>query len=572
MKSILPAIITVVAVTSLPLTGCSKKEGESPAPKSLSNQLLNDPLLKKLPQSTAGFLVLDFSGAGYQNFKVSPWGKEAHGLSAIKAGLDEMKEHGATDEQTKLAETALDTAQKLGLVTADGQSQIDKVIARNVTLVEAFENKEMPFNFATFAEAASGVDLNERVPVLKKVVTDAGLKVTDKSFGAAKGFSAAVNDDKDPAAPEITLNIAATKELLGISLNAATLDQLFSDKTTSTIDDIQALPEFKKAEASVRSSGEPLSFAFVSLKRLAPLLDALNEDGADTAPSLAKDSPLSAIALAQGFSGQMVTLAALTVAPTTEQQKTVVTAFENSALPASAFKVPTDTAFSLSLDARILAKLESALGAASDPSTAMIVQQLKNVQGLTIGLRANDGSTPFPDLFLAVESNARDTVATSVESAVGMGMLASGQALQWQNKEIDGSPTKYFNTPLGLGAYVSSPKGSNTLLIATSERVIRDTLSSSVGKNSLDGAMPPTLRERMVPSTVGALYLNFIQIGKVVDSVKGTLAMMLGASQELDEALNSEKLKRLGIGFGSLSYADGVFRVQSTFDRNDTVK
>jgi hypothetical protein len=563
------AIAVSVAVTT-PLLGCSKKEGgDTTAPKALTNQLISDPLLKKLPQSTAGFLILDFAGAGYQSFKVSPWGKEAHGLSAIKAGLDEMKGHGASDEQTKLAQTALDTAQKLGLVTADGQSQVDKVISRNVTLVEAYKNKEIPFNVATFAEAAPGVDLTERVPVLKTVVVDGGLKVTDKTFGTGKGFSATIEDQSDPEAPSLTLNVAATKNLLGISLNAATLEQIFSENTTPTIDEIQALPEFKKAEESVRSSGDPLSFAFVSLKRLAPFLEALQDEG----DGAVKDSPLSAIALAQGFSGQMVTLAALTVAPTTEQEKTVVTAFENSALPATAFKVPTDTAFSLALDARILAKLESALGGTSDPSTAMVLQQLKNVQGLTLGLRASDGSTPLPELFLAVESNARDSVATSVESAIGMGMLASGQPLKWQNKEIDGSPTKYFTTPLGIGAYVSSPKGSNTLLVATSERVVHDTLVSSSGKGtSLDGAMPRALRERMVPSTVGALYLNFIQLGNVVDSVKGTLAMMMGASQELDDALNSEKLKKLGIGFGSLSYSDGVFRVQSTFDRNDTVK
>jgi hypothetical protein len=76
----------------------------------------------------------------------------------------------------------------------------------------------------------------------------------------------------------------------------------------------------------------------------------------------------------------------------------------------------------------------------------------------------------------------------------------------------------------------------------------------------------------MAPSTVGSLYLNFVQLGNVLDSVKGTLAMVMGPTEELDNALDSSKLKKLGVGFGSLSYADGVFRVQSTFERGAPLK
>jgi hypothetical protein len=57
-----------------------------------------------------------------------------------------------------------------------------------------------------------------------------------------------------------------------------------------------------------------------------------------------------------------------------------------------------------------------------------------------------------------------------------------------------------------------------------------------------------------------------------MDSVKGTLAMIMGPTDDIDKALDSAKLKKLGVGFGSLSYADGVFRVQSTFERSDPAK
>lgn len=571
--SLVSGALALAVFVSSTLVGCSKKEGEGATAKSLTSPLLTDSLLKKLPAATAGFVMFDFAGDGYQKFKDSPWGKDSHGLSAIKAAVDEMKARGNADDQAQLAQGVLDTAQKLGLVSAEGTSQVDKVVSRNVSFIEVTQDKDLPFNIATLVEAAQGVDLTERLPVLKKVASDAGLKITDESFGSAKGFAAAIENNEDAGSPPVTLNVAATKGLLGVSLNRTTLQQLFSDQSTKTIDELQALPEFKKVEESVRGPGAPLSFGFISLKRLAPLLDTIvaeNDAAPDFKPS---DSPLSAVAFSQGFSGQMVTLASLAVSPNNETQKTVVTAFENSALPATTFKVPSDTAFSLSLDARVLAKLETVLGAMSDPSTAMVVQQLKNIQGLTLGVRSGEGSSPIPDIFVALESNARDTVASSVESAVGLGMMAAGQPLRWQTKEISGSPTKYFTTMIGAGAYVSSPKNSNTLLIASSERLVRDTVSSSTGgSGSLESSMPTALRERMAPSTVGSLYLNFVQLGNVLDSVKGTLAMVMGPTEELDNALDSSKLKKLGVGFGSLSYADGVFRVQSTFERGAPLK
>ena len=566
------ALLTAGLVTA-PLIGCSKKEGEVATSKALTSPLLTDSLLKKLPSSTAGFVMFDFAGDGYQKFKDSPWGKDSHGLSAIKAAVDEMKARGNADEQAQLAQAVLDTAQKLGLVSADGASQVDKVVSRNVSFIEVLKDEALPFNVASFVEAAQGVDLTERMPILKKVAADAGLKVSDESFGSAKGFSAAVESEEDAEGPPVTLNVGATKGLLGVSLTKTTLQKLFSDQATKTIEELQALPEFKKVEESVRGPGAPLSFGFISLKRLSPLLDTIAEASEDAPDFKPSDSPLSAVAFSQGFSGQMVTLASLAVSPTNETQKTVVTAFENSTLPATAFKVPSDTAFSLSLDARVLAKLETVLGALSDPSTAMVVQQLKNIQGLTLGVRSSEGSSPIPDIFIALESNARESVASSVESAVGLGMMATGQPLQWQTKEISGSPTKYFTTMIGAGAYVSSPKNSNTLLIASSERLIRDTVSSNAGgSGSLENSMPNGLRERMAPSTVGSLYLNFVQLGNVMDSVKGTLAMVMGPTDDIDKALDSAKLKKLGVGFGSLSYADGVFRVQSTFERSDPAK
>ena len=135
MKTIIHACIAVALLAS-PLVGCSKKDGDSaPQQKAASATLLDEPLLQKIPNSAAGFLVMDFSGDGYKKFITSPWANDLKGLSAIKSAVDDLQANGASEEQVKIAKTILDSLQKLGLVSADGKSQVDKVLAAAVLYV-----------------------------------------------------------------------------------------------------------------------------------------------------------------------------------------------------------------------------------------------------------------------------------------------------------------------------------------------------------------------------------------------------------------------------------------------------
>ena len=353
---------------------------------------------------------------------------------------------------------------------------------------------------------------------------------------------------------------------MGFAFNKSALETLFGSASTSGLANLKALPEFSKAEEAVRLPEAPLSFAFISVKSLEPLIDQKDEEGDDDFS--VKDNPIAAAALSQGYSGQMVTAAGLVVAPINDTQKVVFAAFEGSGLPATAFKLPADTAVSLSLDARILGKLESVLKDVDDPSAGMAVQQIKNIQGITLGLRSGDGTSLVPDVYLAVDSSARDQVAANIESGIGLGMIATGQQIKWLSKDISGNPTRYILTPLGVGLYVAAPKNSNSIVVATSERAVSDLSAAATSGSSLDTSMSRALRDRVAAATTaGSLYLNFIQLGNLFDSVKGTIASMMGPNPEIDQALDSTRLKKLGIGIGSLSYANGVFKIQSVVER-----
>ncbi len=557
------------SLATSPLIGCSKKEGDSaPQQKALvAPSLLDEPLLQKIPDTTAGFAVMDFAGDGYKRFMASPWGNDVKGLNALASAVEELETSGASEEQIKVAKTVLDSLQKLGLVTPEGKSQVEKVLSDAVGFISITKDSKVPVELGVFARAATGVNLTDRAALLRQILTDAGLKVADEQFGSTKGFAATMPIPEEEGVT-ISLYVAGTQDKLGLAFSKKSIEALLADGPTKGFANLKALPEFAQAEETVRSSEPQLSFSFLSVKMFVTNFAHDPEGGEDEFDL--KEIPVTSVAMSQGYSNQMVTTAGITVTPMNELQKSVFSAFENSGIPSTAFKLPTDTAVSLSLDTRVIGKLESVLKGLNEPSAGMIVEQLKNIQGITVGVRNGESSSPAPDVYLALESSARDQVASTVESGLDLAMMATGQQLQWNTKEISGSPTRYLLTPLGVGVYVSSPKSSNALVVATSERAVQDIASSNSGGTSLDTSMPKELRSRVSPASTGSLYLNFIQLGTLIDSVKGTVASMMGPNPELDQVLDSERLKKLGIGIGSLSYTNGVFKIQSAFERGET--
>jgi hypothetical protein len=508
---------------------------------------------------------MDFNGEGYKKFNASPWASDVGGLNAIKSAVDDLEASGASEEQIKVAKTLLNSLQKLGLVSPDGKSQVEKVLSSGVAFVAIRKEQEVPLDLGVFLRAASGVSIADRVATLKQIVSDAGLKATDQTIGGVQGFVAEPTQPGEDAV-DVKLYVAGTADKLGFAFSKSALEGLFGTATTSGLANIRALPEFAKAEDAVRSPEAPLSFGFASLKLMEPLFDQPQEVDNDFSM---KHNPVAAVAFGQGYSTQMVTTAGLVVSPTNDVQKNVFTAFEGSGLPATAFKLPPDTAVSFSLDARILGKLETVLKGLDDPSASMALQQIKNIDGITLGVRNGDGTTPLPDIYLTLDSSTREQVASSLEMGIGLGMMATGQQPQWLSKDISGNPTRYFLTPIGLGVYVSSPKNSKSLIVASSERAVKDISTSEVsGGASLDTAMSRSLRDRVPSATsFGSLYLNFMQLGNLLDSVKGTVSSMVGPNPELDQALDSTRLKKLGVGIGNLSYANGVFKIQSVVER-----
>ena len=122
-------------------------------------------------------------------------------------------------------------------------------------------------------------------------------------------------------------------------------------------------------------------------------------------------------------------------------------------------------------------------------------------------------------------------------------------------------------TPLGVGVYLSSPKNSSSLIVASSERAVQDLAAAASNGSSLDNSMARSLKDKLNgAATTGTVYCNFLQFAKLLDSIKSTVSSMTGPNPDLDRAFDTSSLKKLGVGIGSLSYTDGVVKIQSVVE------
>ncbi len=574
MRLILATLIAVTVFTTA-LTGCSKGSDQQPsAAKSQGLTLLQDPLLKKLPPSTAIFSIFDASGAAYQGVKKTPWMK-ATGTGSLQQVIDQIKSSGASEGSVKTVQALYETVQKLGLLSATGESTVDTVMSRSVGFFALAPQDEVPLEAGLYLTAAPGVSLKSKLQLLEQALGEMDLLVSAQKIGGVDGLVAKIPGVPEAMTARAAIYVAATDSLMAISSSKSGAESLFSSAETDTLQNMQRSPEFQKAATAVNSAVPCMSFTFMDLKKISALAETMGLPAAGPSGVREfepKDIPIDAIAMQQGFGTQLITAISASVSGRTDTQTKVLQALEGSSLPLSMARLPSDTAIAFAFDTKFISKLEDVVKSFSPNNTAEATaafQQAKPLQGITFGLKNGDGSSPIPDLFLVIEATNRDALGSMAEGLMGQGMAgATGQsAAPWSAKEIEGVPTKFINTMFGAGVYLGSPKGSNSLLISSSERAIKELIAASSGaRPGIAASLSAPLKANLAPQKLISLYANLPQLGSLLDSAKSSLAMFTGGSAELDDALDSTHLKKLGLITGSVSYANGLFLLESVMD------
>jgi hypothetical protein len=540
--------------------GCNKT-GDVGASK--ESPLLSEAMLRKLPQSTAGFTALDLSGESYKLLRASPFNSPTNAKKSFDAFVEKVKESASGVDQSTLArqlalaEKAYEALVRLGVVSSDGIYTPERFCSKVVGFVGPVDQDKLPLDLGFFAEGKSGTDMTEKLGIVRSFFAESGIAVTQEKFGSADGIISSLE-----GAPA-KLYIAATKSHLAAAIRKSDIDGFFSNTETGTLNQLKNEPEFKKATASLPVSKNTITFTYASIVRMRPLLAriaALNEDIAFEPNNV----PVESIAGQTEFSSQYSARLNIAVAPRTESQSKVSAAFASGSLPTAVAKLPANTALAISLDTKGVTKLDFLLDPLQNGRGAELVLQVKKLTGLTIGVRNNTGGSPVPDIFISADSQNRDELGKLVESSLGTALSMTGESTKWMSKEIDGNSTRYFTTLIGAGVYMSYPKNSNSLLVGTSENVIRDVIAADTGKaQTLSTSLTEPQQAQFKSYNLASAYFNFSRLGDLVDSVKSTLAMFTGGNTELNQVLNSAKLRNFGVGVGGVSYEGGVVSLES---------
>ncbi len=549
-----------LALSTVALSSCTKKGGETPA----ENPLLTEKMLLKLPVTTAGFTVLDLGGEGYKLLQASPFNSPANAKQSFEAFIEKVREANtegdqtALDQQLALAQKGYQALEKLGVLSPEGLYTPDRVFSKVVGFVGAVEDDSLPLSLGFFAEGKPTIDMTDKLSIAKDFLSESGLSVSaEKLAGAARVVA---SFEGAPA----KLYLGATKTHLALAIRKADLDGFFSETNTPTLEQLRTAPEFKKATASLQPNKNAITFMYASIPRLAPLLARLAKVDEELQFD-PKNVPVESIAGQSAFGQQYAARLNVAISPRTDTQTKVSAALEGSSLSQAATKLPANTAFAISLDAKGTSNLDSLLQSVQNSPAADMVTHLKKLKGVTLGARNNNGGSPVPDIFLSIDSQDRDALGRFIESSLGMALSMTGQNTTWMSKDIDGSSTRYFTTLIGAGVYMSYPKGSQTVLIGTSENLIRDIIAADAGKTpALTASLPKPLQAQFSSYNLASCYFNFNQVGDLVDSVKSTLAMFTGGNSELNDALNSAKLRTFGVGIAGVSYAAGVVSLESS--------
>jgi hypothetical protein len=558
-----PRLVRALAAPALALalivTGCTGKDkGAAPAAKT-AKLLSNDALLQKLPTATAAFAVMDFSGDGYKAFTQSPYSGSKNAKRSIDGLIEKIRESGAGDELVTIIQRVWDSGLQLGIVASDGTYTVDKVLARSVVFAGPVTGAQMPVDVGLFLRGAAGVAMTEKLDIIRKKLSESSLQVSDESVaGASKGFSIGMSN-----AP-VKVFFGANSELLGASTNKTTVEGLFASTNTGAIESIQALPEYKQASTPCTPIDKTLAFSFISLSRLRPLLDAIAKAD-ESGQFKPQDIPFDALAIQSSFPKQYVHNIGLAVTPKTDTQTKFFEALQGGALSPAATKVPADSALSIALDTHFLGKLEPMIKSIEEGSPIGLADHAKKLESLTIGFRNNAAGSPLPDIFLLLESADREQLGSFLESSLGMAMSLAGQNATWQTKEIEGTPTKYFTTLIGAGVYMSSPSNTKSVLIGSSDSVVKDLITAQSGRSPA-AILPEVLKGQLASANVASFYFNFAKIADVLDSAKNTLAMFTGGNSELNEVLESANIRSWGLSAGRISYTPGVLAINSSFE------
>lgn len=545
------ALFVLVALISLTLASCSRKEDQNPSTPRVGSVFNN------LPEDTLAFFVADMTDSGYRNFLKNP------SYQAYWKGYRDMTTH--FPELTSM-KSYLDILQNLGFM---GSSPDDAPPFSEAVAFMKFENAGQgasPVQLGYFLSALPGKPANQTLGKIKSILTAAKLQVKDQSFGTAAGFSIEpipAGENAQPANPpspqDLVMGIyrpllegqkvffAATEERLAVSNSEILANALFVkgdgayrarlDASPSYSDDMKALGEFQSGPFH----------GYVDAAKILDSAPSISPTLAAMVQQVRMFAPVQSVTFGFTFDAAMLGKTAIRTLPLMPMAQEWVDRLSDQGAHPSFQQLPSGGLFNLSLSGAALEKFkEGLLGMAPVPQEMKDQLAAIHVSGdIAVSVRAGDGEKAMPE-GCAIISGASPELAALVNSMVGP-MLSGGNPpskLTVKERQV-----VVFQSPGAPGLFMTAD--GDPLVIASTQTGLETALGATK-ETSFTARLPKNLNS-FTSNFKGPLLMG-INYGGLFDAL-GKFTDTMGSSPQQDYMkANLELMKKMGIIVVALGY------------------
>jgi hypothetical protein len=544
--------------------GCQSKETQQTTQQAPAK----GDLLSRVPLNSYGVFISKTGSDVMRNFRKTAWGKPSrYSLDQLKNVQSEQAEQAAK-VMSILAESEFATA--FGL--AEGESTVTEIIAFAAPRGESV-------SFGAFAAAKDGTDF---------------LPLFDKAVAQMKQNSVAVKDIQ-PSNPKVvaipiegqknTLNtvyVAATKERVAFATDQGELTRIFVTDGPTDTPPLLEKGSFKIAYAKGLQE-DVLSFAHLDIRDVAKHLSSMStaaqkvdseQEGPVDPQELQKaleSLPLENLTYFRRINDSMTDEVLVQLMPHTEKQREVLTTLAElkphdllqSAPPSFVLLLGADVDYFV----KLAEKFPAEVGSSEADSIAPILNYLKDVDSLNIGLRQGKGGSPFPDIAIFLASPQPDQLYEQLKMLVMLGIKSSPlKNLQWLKKQVEGLDVDYALSPFGVGVFLA--KTSNHIVFSSSEAgLVSVARSFKEGGDNLWKNLPETVRLSL--GNEPGFFSYAADLGEFADllrSLQTSLSMFTGGQSPLKEE-DVTRLKSLGTVVGTARFRDNnTFEFKAVYE------
>jgi len=535
------------------LIGCTKDK----APEAVDSFDLNTGLAVRLPATTVAFIEWDQSVNSYKKLAQSPWMPEksisldsfTRNDPSLNRFLTAVRNAGIAPEERKTWET---------------------LFHRSIAFVAAGNGKSQKMAGALYFEATPDAQISKKLTALKEEIIKAGIAVKDHKLSTGTGFVAEISDP--PPQGEPTLVYVAWKENRGaIATQAWPLAELLG-QTNNKLPKLVNTPQFQKSITGFPGNKTRIGFGYVDM---ALFIQNLSDEWKKQIQDASLDSmPVKSLAWASSMTNVPHNDFRLVFDASSADQKQWFAALGNSTPESVMAVLPEKPLLFTSIDGKTIARLKDIavqqMQAANSgiQKRLSVLDQLRRVGFVIRMAPAGQALLPIPDLMIALESAApgetKDLITQlGAELAAGAGTAP----LAWTEKEIEGQAVQVMTSQFGIGAFVIATE--NLVVITSSEMLMKSFLLGSKPDSKRGvGDFPPRVQMALKEPTMSNFYVDFRELGALMEQMGGLLSMYAPQNQEaktLFEPGNIEELKKMGVIVGTIKLENDVIGFKSFY-------